>query len=164
MAIPEDISEEVSAELSATLQHAISAADDELPVTLGVVQIMMEDDLLKRMSEVGVVDPANHTAVLAELDALIENFGDDVAADSFVRARASETLSAVIENYIDHTGEELPPTLGEVRRPMHNGLVAELIGVGELEDDEEQTLYDEIDRLVDLHGDAAPAEGFLAYP
>jgi len=51
-----------------------------------------------------------------------------------------------------------------VRRALHDGLVAELIGIGEIEDDEEQTLYDEIDRLIDLHGDSAPAEEFLAYP
>lgn len=51
-----------------------------------------------------------------------------------------------------------------MRQILHNGLVAELIGIGEIDDDEEQTLYDEIDQLVDLHGENAPAEEFLAYP
>ena len=81
-----------------------------------------------------------------------------------MRPRASETLSNVIENCIDHDSDAGPPTLGQVRRTLQDGLIAELIGIGEIEDDEEQTLYDEIDRLIDLHGDSARAEKFLAYP
>ena len=163
MSIPEDISEEVSRELSAALQYVITTTQDDLPVTLLMVQAMMEGDLLDQMSESNLIDPANHDSVSTELDTLVESFGD-AAADSFIRPRASETLSNVIENCIDHDSAAEPPTLGQVRQTLHNGLVAELIGIGEIEDDEEQTLYDEIDRLIDLHGDSAPAEEFLAYP
>jgi len=163
MNIPEDISEEVSSELSVTLQYVINTAQDDLPVTLLMVQAMMETGLLEEMSDNGLIDPADHDSVSDELDALVESFGD-TAADGFVRPRASETLSNVIENCIDHNSDAGPPTLGQVRRALHDGLVAELIGIGEIEDDEEQTLYDEIDRLIDLHGDSAPAEEFLAYP
>ena len=43
MNIPEDISEEVSSELSVTLQYVINTAQDDLPVTLLMVQAMMEE-------------------------------------------------------------------------------------------------------------------------
>ena len=163
MNIPEDISEEVSSELSVTLQYVISTAQDDLPVTLLMVQAMMETDLLEEMSDNGLIDPADHDSVSEELDALVESFGD-AAANGFVRPQASEILSNVIENCIDHNSDTGPPTLGQVRRALHDGLVSELISIGEIEDGEEQTIYDEIDRLIDLHGDSALAGEFLAYP
>jgi hypothetical protein len=163
MNIPEDISEEVSSELSVTLQYVISTAQDDLPVTLLMVQAMMETDLLEEVSDNGLLDPADHDSVSEELDALVESFGD-AAANGFVRPQASEILSNVIENCIDHNSDTGPPTLGQVRRALHDGLVSELISIGEIEDGEEQTIYDEIDRLIDLHGDSAPAGEFLAYP
>ena len=163
MNIPEDISEEVSSELSVTLQYVISTTQDDLPVTLLMVQAMMETDLLEEMSDNGLIDPADHDSVSEELDALVESFGD-AAANGFVRPQASEILSNVIENCIDHNSDVGPPTLGQVRRALHDGLVSELISIGEIEDGEEQTIYDEIDRLIDLHGDSARAGEFLAYP
>ena len=163
MNIPEDISEEVSSELSVTLQYVISTTQDDLPVTLLMVQAMMETDLLEEMSDNGLIDPANHDSVSEELDALVDSFGD-AAANGFVRPQASEILSNVIENCIDHNSDTGPPTLGQVRRALHDGLVSELVSIGEIEDGEEQTIYDEIDRLIDLHGDSAPAGEFLAYP
>ena len=163
MNIPEDISEEVSSELSVTLQYVISTTQDDLPVTLLMVQAMMETDLLEEMSDNGLIDPADHDSVSEELDALVESFGD-AAANGFVRPQASEILSNVIENCIDHNSDTGPPTLGQVRRALHDGLVSELISIGEIEDGEEQTIYDEIDRLIDLHGDSARAGEFLAYP
>jgi hypothetical protein len=47
---------------------------------------------------------------------------------------------------------------------LPKGQRGRLIGIGEINDEEEQTLYDEIDQLADLHGENAPAEEFLAYP
>lgn len=163
MSIPEDISEKVSRQLSATLQYIVTTAQDDLPVTLLPAQAMIKGGLLGKLSAASLVDPDEHDLVAQELDALVETFGD-AAVDSFIRCRASETLSSVIENCIDHTSEPGPRTLGAMRQILHNGLVAELIGIGEIDDDEEQTLYDEIDQLVDLHGENAPAEEFLAYP
>ena len=115
------------------------------------------------MSDNGLIDPADHDSVSEELDALVESFGD-AAANGFVRPQASEILSNVIENCIDHNSDTGPPTLGQVRRALHDGLVSELISIGEIEDGEEQAIYDEIDRLIDLHGDSARAGEFLAYP
>jgi len=146
-----------------TLQYVISTTQDDLPVTLLMVQAMMETDLLEEMSDNGLIDPANHDSVSEELDALVDSFGD-AAANGFVRPQASEILSNVIENCIDHNSDTGPPTLGQVRRALHDGLVSELVSIGEIEDGEEQTIYDEIDRLIDLHGDSAPAGEFLAYP
>ena len=163
MNIIEDISEEVSSELSVTLQYVISTVQDDLPVTLLMVRAMMETGLLEEMSDNGLIDSADHDSVSEELDALVESFGD-AAANGFVRPQASEILSNVIENCIDHNSDTGPPTLGQVRRALHDGLVSELISIGEIEDGEEQTIYDEIDRLIDLHGDSAPAGEFLAYP
>ena len=163
MNIPEDISEEVSSELSVTLQYVISTVQDDLPVTLLMVRAMMETGLLEEMSDNGLIDSADHDSVSEELDALVESFGD-AAANGFVRPQASEILSNVIENCIDHNSDTGPPTLGQVRRALHDGLVSELISIGEIEDGEEQTIYDEIDRLIDLHGDSARAGEFLAYP
>ena len=57
MNIPEDISEEVSRELSVALQYVINTAEDDLPVTLLMVQAMMEIDLLEQMSDAGLIHP-----------------------------------------------------------------------------------------------------------
>ena len=43
-------------------------------------------------------------------------------------------------------------------------MAVEIIGIGEIEDDEEKTLYDEIDRMFELHGDRATGEEFVTNP
>ena len=101
MSIPEDVSEKVGRQLSATFQHIVTTAQDDLAVTLLTAQVMIKGGLLGKLSAARLVDPDEHDLVAQALDALVETFGD-IAVDSLIRYRASETLSSVIKNCTDH--------------------------------------------------------------
>ena len=89
---------------------------------------------------------------------LIERYGDDALAVRFLRPRASEDLSTVIQAAMDGADPDQPPSLASVRDAMLGGLVAQLVGHGQLDSDDEQTLFEEVDALVDKHGEDALAE------
>ena len=56
-----------------------------------------------------------------------------------------------------------PPTLGDVIEAMDDGLVAHLVGEGVIEEDEDETLYEELEDLIDRYGEDAQAEDFIHY-
>jgi hypothetical protein len=58
---------------------------------------------------------------------------------------------------------ENPPTLAVIRDAITSGLPARLVGDGDLEDDEDETLLAEIEALIRRHGEDALAEQFLRY-
>jgi len=58
---------------------------------------------------------------------------------------------------------ENPPTLATVRDALLNGLGARLVGDGDLEDDEDDTLLSEIDALIEQLGEDTLAEELLRY-
>ncbi|UCE89457.1 MAG: hypothetical protein JSW10_01030, partial [Pseudomonadota bacterium] len=62
---------------------------------------------------------------------------------------------------LDNHADDDPPTLGTVRDSMNGGLVANLVGVGAIDADDDDTLLGEIMRLIRKHGQNAPAEEFL---
>jgi hypothetical protein len=161
--IPPDVFEEVSVELSLVLQRSIDDNDSDEAVTLGRVQMVMEEGLLDALEKEGLLEMDPDRSIETEIGDLIEAYGEEALAVRFVRPEASEILGTVIESFADRNGTDQPPTLGMVRDAMHNGLVADMIGLGEIDDDEEQTLYDEMDHLVELHGNDAPAEDFVRF-
>ena len=101
-------------------------------------------------------------SLLDELDALIEEYGGDVLAIDFARSDASEALSRVIEAVMGDENRENPPTFGVIKDAIL-GLPARLVGDGDLEDDEDETLLEEIEALIRRHGEDALAEQFLRY-
>jgi hypothetical protein len=89
---------------------------------------------------------------------LIEEFGPDALAIRFLKPWASEPLRRLIEAGLDEMGE---PTLAGLFEVAEQGLLAHLIGQGEIDDDEAQTVIAELSQLVERHGPDALAESFL---
>ena len=165
MTLPSDMQETVSRELSIVIQAVIDnyEAQGHGPATLGSVRAAMAGGVLERLTEEGRVNADDGPSLYSELDALTESFGADTAADGFTRPRASEDLSTVIEALLDELDEGAPPTLAAVRDAMNGGLLAKLVGHGEIDSEDEQTLTEEIEEMIAIHGPGALAEDFLRY-
>jgi hypothetical protein len=161
---PIDISSRVSPNLSALLRSGVENRDCEQPVTLSAVRRFLADLLPAAFNE---AERLHHfdisESLLDELNALIEEFGDDALAVDFVQVSASEALSRAIESVVDDDNRETPPTLGAIRDALLAGLGVRLVGNGVLEDDEDDTLLAETDALIGHFGADAPAEDFLRY-
>jgi len=72
-------------------------------------------------------------------------------------------LSRVIEEVVNEENRENPPTLAAVKDEIVNGLSGRLVGEGILEEDEDDLLMPEIEKLIYRFGADAPAEVFLRY-
>jgi len=165
MTLPADMQETVSRELSTVIQAIIDNYEDQAhaPATLASVHAAMIGGLLQRLIDEDRAKAEDASSLLEEVNSLIETAGEDALADRFTRPRASEDLSTVMEALIDGTDEGPPPTLAAVRDAMNGGLLAKLVGHGELDSDDEQTLIEEIEEMIEIHGPSAVAEGFLRY-
>ena len=161
---PIDIASRVSPELSSLIESIVNQLDSDEPVTLAAIRAFVAHELPIEINE---TEQLHHfdigESLIDELDALIEEFGESAAAVDFVYAFASEPLSRVIEAVLVDENRENPATLAAVREAMANGLVGRLVGEGVLEEDEDDVLMPEIEELIDLFGDDAPAEEFLRY-
>lgn len=153
----------VSRELSAVIEAMSDDPDLEEPVTLGFVRHRIGKALAGSVEEERIHRFGNEETLYAEVEALIEEYGDDVLAIDLASVKASEDLSIIIETVLDDTDEEIAPTLGTVRQAMASGLVARLAGDGLIEPDEEQTLLAEIDTLIERSGEDAVAENVLRF-
>jgi len=161
MTVPLDVYEEVSQELSTIMESVLDHHDSDQPVTLDSVREAMHGNLVTHLVTADRIHPDEEESLSAEIDALIEQFGEDAVAVRFARPRASEDLTTVIEAEMEKRDPDQPPTLEVIREAMHAGLVANLIGRGDIADDEEQTLYAEIEGLIERHGQDAIAERFV---
>lgn len=165
MTLPSDTQETVSRELSIVIQAVIDnyEAQGHGPATLGSVRAAMNGGMVQSLIDEGRVKAEDEPGLLAEMGSLIESYGEGPLADRFTRPRASEDLSTVIEALLDQTDEGPPPTLAGVRDAMNGGLLAKLVGHGELDSDDEQTLIEEIEELIEIHGPGALAEELLRF-
>jgi len=93
-----------------------------------------------------------------EIDSLIDEYGEDALAVRFLRPWASEALERLIEAGLDELGTA---TLAGLFDAAEQGLLANLVGRGELDDDEAQTTLAELQALMRQHGADAMAEEFL---
>ncbi len=158
MTIPEDVFENTSDEMSAVIASVLD--DDELdqPATLASVR----EAILAQVKTVTI--PLNRFSsdewqgLRDEIDALIDEYDADALAVRFLRPWASEALQRLIEAGLDGLGDV---TLGDLFEAMEAGLLAQLIGQGEIDDDEAQTVIAELQNLIDRHGADALVEDFL---
>ncbi len=161
---PIDIASRVSPELTSFIETIIDRLQTDEPVTLGAIRAFIRNDMPAEFSE---VEELHHfdvkESLVDELDNLIEGFGETAAAIDFTSVIASEPLSRVIEEMINAENREYPATLGEVREALLNGLPSSLVGNGVLEDEDEDNLLPEIDKLIDRYGADAMAEEYLRY-
>jgi len=165
MTIPGDIQETVSRELSTVIEAVIDnyEAQARSPPTLASVRRAVAGGLLERLRAVGRIRLKDESSFLSEVDTLIERAGDDALAVKFTRPRASEDFYTVIEALLNSKDHDQPATLAGVRDAMRQGLLAELVGHGQLDSDDEQSLFHEIDALIERHGVGALAEELVRY-
>lgn len=163
MSNPIDVHERVSPELSTLVRWVMDSHESqgEAPATLASAKQALRDGLGERLVAAEPLQQDCELALHQELDVLIERYGPDALAVRFLRPRAGEELSTVIEAAMAARDWDEPPTLGLVRRAMHAGLLAELVARGEIDCDVEQNLLEEMEGLVRQHGEDALAEELL---
>jgi citrate synthase len=155
--------ERVSQELSAMIETLSNDPDSDEVVTLGVVRDRIRQTLAGFAEAERIHLFGDEETLGAEIDALIEEYGEDAQAIQLASVKASEDLSTIIEALMDDTEEDIALTLGAVRQAMAAGLVAGLAGDGLIEPDEEQTLLAEIEWLIERLGEDALAENVLRF-
>jgi len=158
-----DVATRVSAQLSEVLEKFTGDPDRENPATLAEVRAALRRRGEPPARETEYLHPQDRDSLLVEIDALIEEYGEDMLADNFVTGKASEGLSRVIEAVAADRNRPRQPTLGGVREAMTAGLIAKMIGDGALDEDDESALLAELDELIRRYGTGALAEGFVRY-
>ncbi len=161
--LPIDVATRVSPELSAIIEALVNDPDREEAPTLDEVRAALQERSTREAVRLAALHPQDRTSVLAEVNSLIEEFGGEVLAIDFVAAKASESLSRIIETMTSDSRFPKAPTLGAVRQAMANGLTARLVGDGTIDPDEDDTLLAEIDELIRHYGEDAVAENFIRF-
>lgn len=156
-----DVYEETSEALSAVIQKVLNDRRITQPATLASVRneirkgIKTETIPLNRFADDQVQELRD------EIEYLIEQHGDDSLAEHFMKPRASQALTALIDACVDSFGET---SLAQVFEEMERGLLAQLIAQGELDVDDEQTVIAELQSMIDHHGPDAIAEELARNP
>lgn len=158
-----DADSRVSEDLSEFIESLTNNPDIMVPVTLGFVRDLLQDMGEDERADEGLHQFGNEESIYSEVEALIDEYGEDVLALDFIIAKASDELSQLIEALVDTSQEDITPTLGSVRDAITGGIAARLVGEGALEPDEEQTLLAEIDALIGHYGEDVPAEELLRF-
>jgi hypothetical protein len=161
MSISEDVFENTSDQLSAVIAAVLD--DDSLiqPATLAEVREAVLAEVKTITIPLNRFSPDQWQELRDETEGLIEEYGADALAVRFLRPWASDSLGRLIEAAIDDIGE---PSLGDVFDAAESGLLANLIGQGEIDDDEAQTIIAELQSLINRHGTDTLAEEFLGSP
>ena len=158
MSISEDVYQNTSEELSAVIATILDDDSIAQPAMLADVR----EAILARTQTVTI--PLNRFSsdqrqqLHDEIDALIEDYGADAPAVRFMKPWASDALGSLIGAGLDSVGQL---TLGGLFSAAESGLLPALIGQGEIEDDEAQTVIAELQHLIERHGPDALAEDFL---
>ena len=118
-----DIATRVSAELSRTIEELVNDPDREEPPTLGDVRNLVRRHTGDAERHDLRFHPQERASMLAEIEALVGEFGPEAPAIDFVAAKASEPLSRVIERVVEIARLSHRPTLGGVREAMR-GVIA----------------------------------------
>jgi hypothetical protein len=163
MHMPIDGDSRASEELSALMESLLADPDIEEPVTLGFVRDRLRRSLVHRGLKPDRSQFGTEQSLYAEIEALVEEFGEEALAGDFTAVKASEELSAFIEAALDEREADLSLTLGEVRDGLADGLIARLVGEGVIEDDQDGSLLAEIDMLIERYGRDALAEELMRF-
>ncbi len=158
MTMATDVYENTSESLSAVIEKVLDDEEIAQPAELA----SLREEILKGIKTVTI--PLNRFSddqmqeLRDEIDYLIDEYGKDALAVRFLKPRASQALTELIDAGIDKLGE---PTLAQLFNELESGLLANLIGKGDLDDDEAQTVIAELQALIDKHGPDAIAEEFV---
>ncbi|HEV7929600.1 MAG TPA: hypothetical protein VGP12_05650 [Nitrosospira sp.] len=159
-----DVATRISPNLAALIESRVKDPYLEEPPTLGTVRSFLAGLVPPTLNETERIHHFDiDESLFDELDALIEQYGEDVLAIDFLPGIASEPLSSVIDAVVNDENREFPPTLDAVKEAIISGLPARLIGDGVLEDDEDEALLSELEGLIRRYGGDSLAEEFLRY-
>jgi hypothetical protein len=161
--LPVEAESRVSEELAAFLESVINEPDIGDGVTLGLVRDRLKQSLLAQGIEPDQREFGSEQSLYAEVENLIQEYGEGAAAADFAAVKASDELSDVLEALVDECEENSALTLGSARAAMVGGWLARLTGEGIIDTDEEQSLIAEIDALVERYGVEALAENVLRF-
>lgn len=157
---PLDVS--ISPELARFISDRVYDPQIEEPVTLASIRRFLISMLPEEHSESEGLHKIGESASLTdEIDGLIDQLGEEMNAADLVEEEASEALSRLIQASMEES--ESPPTLHDVKEALSSGLAARLVAEGELEEDEDETLIQEVEDLAARFGGDALAERFLRY-
>ncbi len=152
----------ISPELARLISDRVNDPEIEEPVTLASIRRFASSILPREYEESESLHRIDDGAsLLDEIDALVDQFGTDSNAADFLKDEASEALSRLIQAAME--ASDNPPTLHDVREAVFSGLAAKLVAQGALEEDEDETLIQEIDELIARFSEDALAERFLRY-
>ncbi len=161
MFIPDDVFENTSDELSGVIAALLDDDGIAQPATLASVREAILSEIKTVTIPLNRFSSDQWQQLRDEIDALIEEYSEDALAVRFHKPWPSEPLRRLIEAGLDEQGE---PTLSGLFDAAESGLLAQLIGQGEIDDDESQTVIAELAHLIDRHGSDALAEDFLGSP
>jgi len=161
--LPLEPESRVSEELAAVMEAIANDPDLDEPVTLALVRDKLRQRLAAQGVEASRHEFGDEQSLYAEVDALIEEYGEDALAADLTTVKASDELSEVIETILDNTEVDTLPTLASVRAAMTEGWLARLAGDGLIEADGEESLLAEIDSLIERYGPDLPAENVLRF-
>lgn len=163
MTFPIEPESRVSEALAEAMEEIINDPDLEGPVTLALVRDKLQKQLAMEGIEAERHEFGNEESLYAEIEALIDEFGEDAFAMDFTTVKASQELSSVIESILDDSEADIAPTLEAIREAMANGYLAQLVGSGVIETEDEESLMGELDSLIERYGPETLAEDVLGY-
>nr|SPS05072.1 conserved protein of unknown function [Candidatus Nitrotoga fabula] len=163
MTFPIEPESRVSEALAEAMEEIINDPDLEGPVTLALVRDKLQEQLAMEGIEAERHEFGNEESLYAEIEALIDEFGEDAFAMDFTTVKASQELSSVIESILDDSEADIAPTLEAIREAMANGYLAQLVGSGVIETEDEESLMGELDSLIERYGPETLAEDVLGY-
>jgi hypothetical protein len=161
MTIPSDVFENASNELSAVITAVLDDEDVVQPATLASLREAVLGEVRTATIPLNRFASDQLQQLRDEIEALIEEFGEDALAVRFLRPWASESLGRLIQAGLDEEGRF---TLAGLFEAAERGLLANLISQGEIDDDEAQTVIAELQQLMNRHGADALAEEFVREP
>ena len=161
MTIPSDVFENLSEEMSTVIGALLDDDAVRQPATLAEVREAVLAEIKTTTIPLNQFSSDRTQQLRDEVDALIDEFGDDALAVRFFKPWADASLQRLIEAARDDVGEV---TLGDVLKAAQGGVLANLIAEGEIADDETQTIIAELQALISQHGVEALAEDFIREP
>ena len=161
MTTPSDVFENLSEEMSTVIGTLLDDESVRQPATLAEVREAVLAEIKTTTIPLNRFSSDRTQQLRDEVDALIDEFGDDALAVRFFKPWADAPLQRLIEAVRDDVGEA---TLGNVLEAAQRGLLASLIAEGEIADDETQTVIAELQAMISQHGAEVLAEDFIREP
>lgn len=162
MTVPTDLADRTSEMLEIVARMVLRDAERVGAATLASVHAAVASGRFDEVISARGPGIAPREGLLREIDELVGEFGDQVPAVHLLHYRAPESLSIVLRDVVDRWHDpERPPTLADVRAAIAVGRLSALIGQGTLDPDEHETVIEQLNELIRIHGARVPAREWI---